>query len=308
MLFDIDSNIQKRYYKTITIQPCPINIYRKYKIETERCNTKKINYLLNYLLNENTTLEKIGETRKYYLYNKNTVVIDTQLTCISRIPNKKYNLLKPFGEYKNPNENTLSYCNVMETFMINSECKNIEKVIREKKKENEILSNEFKFKKVDSDGNFLEHAENEVHISHATMKEYSRIQDNIRFKNQHKKFKLFAPSLKSIDIMKKINDPKKQKYNPLGYNPLGKNKELYSIVIKNIPQEEDIKNVEITLNKMFRPYGLINKIKILRNRERNNLLGIAFIDFCHKESQIKALEDNTKHSIGYSIISVEKKK
>ena len=122
-------------------------------------------------------------------------------------------------------------------------------------------------------------------------------------------FTAFRPS---EQMLKRINANKdNSSKKTMGYKPPKRFMETgnISIVIKNIPKTLTRIEVNMELKKLFEPYGSISKINILNNRDvRNELLGIAFIDFFRPSSVDKIIQSSNKFKLGHCILSIEKKK
>jgi len=105
--------------------------------------------------------------------------------------------------------------------------------------------------------------------------------------------------------------PKKFK----GYIPTSIKKDLeenktdrYSIIVRNIPLDEDGSYIENSLYDMFKSYGLIDKIKILRNKQTDRIKDMVFVDFMYMRDAVKLLNSSEKFKINRNILSLEKSK
>lgn len=89
-----------------------------------------------------------------------------------------------------------------------------------------------------------------------------------------------------------------------------KNKKEYhnlnTLVVRNVPQNIKINELENMLQNIFVQFGDIYKIKILNNKTHNSR-GLAFIDFRDKLSVENALKFNTPIKIGDCTLNLERK-
>lgn len=130
-------------------------------------------------------------------------------------------------------------------------------------------------------------------------------------KKSNGKFKLFKISDKVKENASNMNSFKSNSgYKPPGASGSNNNdyNSLYSLVIKNIPEDYSEHDVSNNLKKIFSEYGKINRIKVLKDYSSNKLRGIAFIDFNSKSSMESILNSKERFKIGHNILQVEKKK
>ena len=82
--------------------------------------------------------------------------------------------------------------------------------------------------------------------------------------------------------------------------------------IQNISQEEseeDIKQMEYSLKDMFKPFGEIERLKVLSDKfDRNLTRDIAFLDFVYPTDAEQLLASKERFTIGHNILNLEKSK
>tara|TARA_B100001989_G_C24519783_1_gene455197 strand:- start:50 stop:850 length:801 start_codon:yes stop_codon:yes gene_type:complete len=93
-------------------------------------------------------------------------------------------------------------------------------------------------------------------------------------------------------------------------------KALYSLVVKNIPENNNIKDLTEDLKNIFGNYVFdlslhkdLNdtcKVNVLKNNEGLSR-GLAFIDFYYKESLDVVFNSNEKFKLNFNILEIEKK-
>lgn len=144
---------------------------------------------------------------------------------------------------------------------------------------------------------------NKKNISFSTgMKIFKPSKKNIeKFKN----LKTFENNDSNTGFMKNTFIPSKLK-NKMEEN---KNLDKFTIVIKNIPSDYNVKDVEFRLKKMFSSYGEIERLKVLTNKNDRTLTrDIAFIDFVYPSDANKLLKSDERFKIDFSILGIEKSK
>ena len=122
------------------------------------------------------------------------------------------------------------------------------------------------------------------------------------------KFKLFKVSAKIKENASNIKSFKNTGYKPPGAsNSSNSYSSLYSLVIKNIPEDYSDHEMADYLKKIFGEFGKINRVKVLKDYNTNKLRGIAFIDFNSKSSIESILNSKERFKIGHNILQIEKK-
>ena len=138
--------------------------------------------------------------------------------------------------------------------------------------------------------------------------------------------KSFKPSFKNLEKFKNLKeftntDTFSSKISTTGFtktfipskmkSKIAENMHLekFSIVIKNIPAEEDLKEIESKLRKLFKPFGEIERLKVLSDKYDNTLSrDIAFLDLIYPSDANKLLYSNERFTIGHNILNLEKSK
>ena len=114
----------------------------------------------------------------------------------------------------------------------------------------------------------------------------------------------------------------KESYNKRAFDqkprlPRQPRKALYSLVVKNIPNDMDIQDIHDDLLYLFSKYTFDNKLHAdLQNVCKVNILktpngqsrGLAFIDFYYKDSLDKIFSSGERFKLGFNILDLEKKK
>lgn len=134
--------------------------------------------------------------------------------------------------------------------------------------------------------------------------------------------KAFKPSLKNLDKFKNFDNFK----GPNIFQNTGFTKtfvpsalkskmadnmglENFSIVIKNVPSEYDIRDIEFKLRNMFRSFGEIERLKVLSDKNDNTLSrDIAFLDFIYPSDAINILKSTERFVIEHNVLNLEKSK
>ena len=122
------------------------------------------------------------------------------------------------------------------------------------------------------------------------------------------KFKLFKVSDKIKENASNMKSFKNSGYKPPGASSSNNgHSSLYSLVIKNIPEDYSDNEMSNNLKKIFSEFGKINRVKVLKDYNTNKLRGIAFIDFNSKSSIESILNSQERFKIGHNILQIEKK-
>ena len=122
------------------------------------------------------------------------------------------------------------------------------------------------------------------------------------------KFKLFKVSDKIKENASNMKSFKNSGYKPPGASSSNNgHSSLYSLVIKNIPDDYSDNEMSNNLKKIFSEFGKINRVKVLKDYNTNKLRGIAFIDFNSKSSIESILNSQERFKIGHNILQIEKK-
>lgn len=135
-------------------------------------------------------------------------------------------------------------------------------------------------------------------------------------KNQQKVKEVKASSTKYVPKRRQIKEMNEKsnigfsKYIPPSIkNKIlnNKNKESFSIIIKNIPTNLDKYEAKDKLKYLFGKFGEIQKINVLMDKFNPNLIrDIAFIDYVYTTDAIKALESKERFIIDSCILTKEK--
>jgi hypothetical protein len=134
--------------------------------------------------------------------------------------------------------------------------------------------------------------------------------------------KAFRPSLKNLEKFKDFKDFKETNSSQnMGFTktfvPSKLKKKMkenmglekFSIVIKNIPSEYDIRDIEFKLRNMFRSFGEIERLKVLSDKNDRTLSrDIAFLDFIYPNDAINLLKSSERFIIEHNILNLEKSK
>ena len=81
-----------------------------------------------------------------------------------------------------------------------------------------------------------------------------------------------------------------------------------NFIIKNIPIYYTKKELQSILKDIFQPYGLINKVSLVTDKNTKQLKDIAFIEFCSLSGKKNLMNPSEKIIIDNSILSIEKVK
>jgi len=274
--------------------------YVKVKISKYKETIEYMNYFIDFLNDEIDHVHEIREERSYYLDNDERIIQDIKIYC-----NKKKLIcaisregrIKSFGDAKkNPKNNKSSKGPL--TFLVPPDKDNME-YTRDKMKELQLLIGDFKFCKTTENSS----------VTIYDPLDNTRKTPNITKIKKKNGFTTFRPSEQMLKRIGSNKDNSSKK--SIGYKPPKKFMDTgdTSIVIKNIPKNSSRIEVSMELKKLFEPYGSINKINILNSRDnRNELLGIAFVDFFRSSSVDKIIQSSNKFRLGHCILSIEKKK
>ena len=86
------------------------------------------------------------------------------------------------------------------------------------------------------------------------------------------------------------------------------NIEKITLIIKNISVNETFENLKNILHGMFKKYGEINYIKLLKDHKTGNPKDIAFLEYYYSLDAIKLLESKERFIINNCILSISKSK
>ena len=325
-----------RLLKTVRYGPMNIDTYREFRIEKNDNNGDEIRFVIEKMRKENPYLYMIIEIERYYLKNRDQVEINTQYMALNRLPKRvkaRKNIPKFGRALTSGNEGVTVIGTPVYITPVGEDADEWAKKMNKHYKDLESKYNIFKCNKygIDLDIDTLVIKDNKP-TKEKFSSELNDVHDRINSKNATSKFKIFKPSGMAMNIMNKLkndetesdNDSKSSKgfKKKGGYLPPGmkrmvqrpKNPDTtYSVVVKNIPQHIDSRDVEKLLKDMFKGYGDIHRIKALRDNSGNEGTknrGIAFIDYYEKESVNNAISDPNTHSrvIEHMVLGVEEKK
>ena len=127
-------------------------------------------------------------------------------------------------------------------------------------------------------------------------------QDGSCWRNENR-FKLYNISESTLNKVRQNDISTRNKSTDKGRNK--KEQHLNTLVIRNVPQNKKINELENILQKIFVKFGDIYRIKILNNR--NNTNGLVFIDFKDKISVENALNQEEHLFIDSNKLTLERK-
>ena len=320
--------------KTIRYGPMSIDTYREFRIDKNDKNSDEIKFAVNKMVRDNPYLYMIVEIQKFFLKNRDEIEINTQYMVLNRPPKRvkaRKNIPKFGRALTAGNEGVTVIGTPVYITPVGEDTDEWAKKMNKEFQEQERLYNIFQCDKYGV--NLTEDAivKNDTTNKPKVSSELNDVHDRINSKNAKSKFKIFKPSGMAMNIMNKLkkeddsdNDSKSSTgfKKKGGYLPPGmkrmvqrpKNPDTtYSVVVKNIPQHIDSRDVEKMLREMFKGYGDIHRIKALRDNSGNEGTknrGIAFIDYYEKESVNNAISDPNTHSrvIEHMVLGVEQKK
>ena len=286
--------------KYITIGPCSSKEYIRLKINKYKESPEYMNYFIDFLNDEIGFIHEVREERAYYLDDDKRIIQDIKLYCHQKILTDvlgRTGRIKPFGgAKKNPKNNKSSRGPI--TFLVPPDEDTME-YTRDKLAARKLSIGEFKFYKT---------------TDSASVKIYDpldnkRAAPNITKVTKKSGFTTFRPSeqmLKRLKINKEAPSKKQTGYKPPSTHI---DQGVTSIVIKNIPKTLSREYVNTKLKLLFDNYGSVNKINILNSKiVREELLGIAFVDFFRSSSVDKIIQSSNKFKLGHCILTVERKK
>ena len=285
--------------KKINIGPCSIKEYIQLKIEKYKESQEYMNYFIDFLNDEIRNVHEIREERSYYLDDNNRIIQDIKIYCNKKILKcvlGRTNTIKPFGgAKKNPKNNKSSRGPI--TFLVPPD-KDTMEYTRDKIEQRKLSVGEFKFYKT---------------IEGAPIKIYDPLDKKKKAPDLTKitkksGFTTFRPS---EQMLKRIKTNGESSKKTTGYKPPSIHMDMgvCSLVVKNIPKASTRLEVNSQLKKLFEKYGSINKINVLNSKTvKDELLGIAFIDFFRSSSVDKIIQSSDKFKLGHCILSIEKKK
>ena len=321
---NIDSDF--KLLKTMRYGPMTTDHYLEYRSEVSPKKKEELEFLISKVRRENPWLYMIIEVAKYYLVNKNEIRIDTQFLALNRVPKRvtaRQNIPK-FGDAVK-DTHTTTICSPVYLTPPGVDSDEYAKRMNKEYKELESKYSFFKTDKYGIDTENMPVENNKVSYNKGALDD---VHDRIANKNAKSKFKIFKPSGVAMNIMKKIenDDSLSESTSGMkkagGYLPPGmkrlpsgpKNPDnVYSVVVKNIPQHVDSRDAEYLIRGMFESYGEISRIKVLRDNSENEDIrnrGIAFVDFFYKEAVENAINDRDTHrrTIEHMVLGVEEKK
>jgi len=166
---------------------------------------------------------------------------------------------------------------------------------------------------------------NDNNFPECSREDISNKKDDIEINNKKQIFKLYkSDSIRNKVQTYSIKEDKKIEHNKRNIknsyekkNIIRKpRKALYSLVVKNIPENNNIRDLTDDLKVIFGDY-VFNlslhkdlsdtcKVNVLKNNEGLSR-GLAFIDFYYKESLDIVLNSNHKFKLDFNILEIEKK-
>ena len=282
----------KRYLFQINkTGPISLDEFKQLKL-LDRCNSNnytkdEINYLLDYIKQNNPTISYICEVINFYINSNEEIEREIYYMCL-----KKKNKYKNFLSNDN-NYTDTSYTENEEIFIIHPEDNEFEKYIEYRKKKH-ILSKQLNIKSCNNLGI-------SNHFIKETLLDESNIIKKIENKNKKSKFKIFKPNLSMLNNLKKFSTNTKTTYQP----PIDNIQKIQTLIIKSIPTDIFYKQIESILRNELRVFkNHISSIKVVKSHDNNNK-GIAFVDITNENSLNKILE--TRIVIENMILSIEKK-
>tara|TARA_B100000963_G_scaffold348040_1_gene355050 strand:- start:3383 stop:4405 length:1023 start_codon:yes stop_codon:yes gene_type:complete len=324
----------EKLLKTIRYGPMSVSTYREYRVEQNNENADEIKFALDKMTRENPYLHMIVEIVRYYLKNKDEIEINTQYMVLNRPPMRvsERKKMKKFGKaLTGGNEGVTVIGTPVYITPVGVDSDEYAKKMNKEFKELEKLYNIFRCDKFGINTSLCDVSDDEPKKDNKFTSELGDVHDRINSKNANSKFKIFKPSGMAMNIMNKLKKDENESddnskssggFKKGGYLPPGmrrtiqrpKNPDnLFSLVVKNIPQHIDSRDVEKILKNMFNTYGDIHRVKVLRDNSDNTQLknrGIAFIDYYEKDSVNNALSEPNTHTriIEHMVLGVEEKK
>lgn len=300
---------EKIFLKELTVGPMIYDDYTKYKLK-EFKDVYEGYFFLDKLTDLSYNIHEITESIKYFLCN-NKIHIETHISFSNKI--LKCAAARTFTISKSDKNRNASTKSDMYYFITPVD-KDIDEYRKIQLKKYAKYEENFKYKlysnniEVDFDGKKIIH-KNKTGFNEQLSDITSKIDSN----NKNSKFKLFKPKASILKYLNKAStensdSPKSMKsikYKPPG---LSKNAETNtSLVIKNIPTNFEYGVIYNELKKMFNKFGLINRIKLLKN-DRDELTGIGFIDCIDAKTMNKILNCKMRFCIHHCILSIERSK
>lgn len=275
--------------KTIHIGPFTIDHYKKVKLTKYNTNPKELEFLLDYLYNiVGNNIYKLLEKRSYYL-NQSKLVVDVQYSYSLKVNTISINrkILK-FGDAKNddtkvitgepvwicpPDQDTNDYNNLRR-----KEYYKIEKKL-----------------KLYQSNNVREWIISKPRVKPTGMQ-------TVTNSNGFKMFKV------SDSLLARVGNTV-EKPTSVYKIPKKTSDESSTLIIKNIPLYLSKQFVYESLQNIFKKFGGISRLTVLKNKSDNSqLLGIAFIDFFNCKSVNEVLSSNTRFAIQSNILLCERQK
>tara|TARA_B110000908_G_C10257391_1_gene456545 strand:+ start:2003 stop:2917 length:915 start_codon:yes stop_codon:yes gene_type:complete len=299
---------EKIFLKEIVVGPMVYKKYMKYKLK-EFKNIKEGYFFFDRLNDLTSNIYQLTENIKYYWHN-GKVSIETKITFNNRVnkcaANRKISINKIDKSDKSSIKSAMYY-------FITPPDKEIDEYRKIQLKKYADYEENFQYKiysnnvEIDFDGNKVIHKK----IT-GFNEELSDITTKIDKNNKNNKFKLFKPKASIIKYLnKKQGDTapgKNTKYTPPGLRKNNGESVNTSLVIKNIPTNYNYDTIYNELKVMFNKYGIINKIKLLKNKDTEQLTGIGFIDCIDIKTTDKILNCNQRFCINHSVLSIERSK
>ena len=137
-----------------------------------------------------------------------------------------------------------------------------------------------------------------------------------RFNNSEGKggFKIYKPKqFKSMNVSNDNFENSRRNSGKQMRSDRSNSSNMYSIVIKNLPNDYCANNLKNELQVIFSEYvsnkfsykGRVCKTSVLTSN--NVVKGVAFVDFYNKEHMESILSSTERFKVGFSILNIEKK-
>jgi hypothetical protein len=320
--------------QSIRYGPMTPESYTEHRINEYPEKKEQLEYLLNKFRFDCKFLYMIVEVEKYYLTSRHNIRLETQFMILQYFPPsyRKIKNIPKFGDAINDGGKHTTI--IGERVYLTPPDVDADQYKLEMDAHFERLEELYKYFETDKYGNDIRQLsrldELKAQTSIESTIKLNNINKKIEEKNTGSKFKIFKLSNFALNIIKdsenrdKNSDDdsensSKKAFKAVGYVPPGfkrtierpKNPDnLFSVVVKNIPQSLDTRDAEKDLKAIFLEFGDIHKVKVLRNYDGDQAhknKGIAFIDFYEEESQQNAIQDRSTKVLLHMVLGVEAK-
>ena len=276
--------------------PCSIETFLKHKIENNKSEEEYIKHYIHNICIENSKIELICEIKLIYLQSEidneieDKIIVETYLMCISN--RKKYNKFNINSDIYNN-----GYESSARVFIVPTEYDDRENEYYDlMNKKYDLLDNYIIYNKCDMYGNYTS---SNIKLYDSNIDETFNF--NIKKIDKNNKFKVYQPGDKFINKLSNKN----KIYRPP--NLKSKNEELYSIIIKNIPNTYNCTSIQNYLKQIFSKYPSFIRLKVIKDRKTNGNSGIAFCDFSDNNC-ISKIINGERIIIDHSVLYIERKK